>query len=77
MGYSSGRPNLLSLRVQVPNNYILTQNLYQNDYYPNPKYVIIGYMDPLGIWDPGRFGVENGSPARCKWPGRRLDGFRV
>ena len=36
------------LRVQVPNNHILTQNLYYNYYYPNPKYPIIGYMDPLG-----------------------------
>ena len=35
-------------RVQVPNNHILTQNLYYNYYYPNPKYLIIGYMDPLG-----------------------------
>ena len=38
-----------SLRVQVPNNHILTQNLYHNYYYPNPKYLIIGYMDPPGI----------------------------
>ena len=35
-------------RVQVPNNHILTQDLYYNHYYPNPKYLIIGYMDPLG-----------------------------
>ena len=39
----------VSLRVQVPNNHILTQNLYYNYYYPNPKYLIIGYMDPLGM----------------------------
>ena len=39
---------LLALRVQVPNNPILPQNLYYNYYYPNPKYLIIGYMDPLG-----------------------------
>ena len=37
-----------TLRVQVPNNHILTQNLYYNSYYPKPKYLIIGYMDPLG-----------------------------
>ena len=36
-----------TLRVQVPNNHILPQNLY-NYYYPKPKYLIIGYMDPLG-----------------------------
>ena len=36
------------LRVQVPKNHILTQNLYYNYYYPNPKYLVIGYMDPLG-----------------------------
>ena len=37
-----------TLRVQVPNNHILTPNLCYNYYYPNPKYLIIGYMDPLG-----------------------------
>ena len=36
------------LRVQVPNDHILTQNLYYNSYYPKPMYLIIGYMDPLG-----------------------------
>ena len=40
---------LLSLRVQVPDNYILTQNLYYHYYSPKPKYLIIGYLDPLGI----------------------------
>ena len=39
---------VLSLRVQVPNSHILTQNLYYNYYYPDPKYLIIGYMDLLG-----------------------------
>ena len=38
----------ITLRVHVPNNHILTQNLYYNYYYPKPKYPIIGYMDPLG-----------------------------
>ena len=37
-----------TLRVQVLNNHILTQNLHYNYYYPKPKYLIIGYMDPLG-----------------------------
>ena len=36
-----------NLRVQVPNNHILTQNQYYNYYYPKRKYLIIGYMDPL------------------------------
>ena len=36
----------LSLRVQVHNNHILAQDLYYNNYYPKPKYLIIGYMDP-------------------------------
>ena len=40
---------LQSLRVQVPNSHILTPSLYYNYYYPNPKYLMIGYMDPLGI----------------------------
>ena len=39
---------LHTLRVQVPNNHVLTQNLYYNSYYPKPKYLIIGYLDPLG-----------------------------
>ena len=36
----------LTLRVQVPNNHVLTQNLYYNYYYPKPKYPSIWYMDP-------------------------------
>ena len=42
-----------TLRVQVPNNHVLTQNLYYNYYYPKPKYLIIGYLDPLGKELPG------------------------
>ena len=38
----------ITLRVQVPNTHMLTQNLYYNYYYPNPRYVIIWYLDPLG-----------------------------
>ena len=38
--------DLDSLRVQVPNNHILTQNLYYNYYCPVPKYRIIGCWDP-------------------------------
>ena len=38
----------VTLRVQVPNNHILTQNLYYNYNYSKPKYLIIGYLDPLG-----------------------------
>ena len=44
---SPASSTLHSLRVQVPNNNnILAQNLYYKCYYPNPKYLIIGYMDP-------------------------------
>ena len=32
------------LRFQVPNNHLLTQNQYYNSYYPNLKYLVIGYM---------------------------------
>ena len=35
-----------TLRVQVPNNHILAQNLYYNYYYQYPKYLIIGSLDP-------------------------------
>ena len=31
-----------TLRVHVPNDHILTQNLYYNYYYPKSKYLIIG-----------------------------------
>ena len=37
-----------TLRLQVPNNHILTPNQYYNFYYPKPTYLIIGYMD---LWD--------------------------
>ena len=35
-----------TLRVQVPNNHILPQNLYLSYFCPNPKYLNIGYLDP-------------------------------
>ena len=37
----------LSLRVQVPNNPILPQNLYYNYYYPNRNYWVHG---PSAFW---------------------------
>ena len=44
-----GPPSLIvALGVQVPNNHILTQNLYYNYYYPKPRFLLIGYLDPLG-----------------------------
>ena len=36
----------IGLRVQVSKNHTLAQNLYYNYNYQNPKYPIIGYMDP-------------------------------
>ena len=36
----------ITLRIQAPNNHILTHSLYCNYYCPNPTYLIIGYMDP-------------------------------
>ena len=36
-----------TLRVQVPNNHILPQNMYYKQYYPKPKYSVIGYMGSL------------------------------
>ena len=35
-----------SLRVQVPENHVLAQDLYYSYYYPKLKYLIIGYLDP-------------------------------
>ena len=39
----------VTLRVQVLNNHTLTHNLYYNSYYPNPKYLDIGYLDPYKV----------------------------
>ena len=51
---------VVALRVQVPNNHIFTRKMYYNYYYSNPKYRIIGYMDPLGrSWSRG-VGVVGG-----------------
>ena len=52
----------IPLRVQVPNNHTLIQNLYYEYYYPNPKYLIIGYMDPLGCVDHRRNNTASRSP---------------
>ena len=57
--------------LQYLKNHILTQNLYYNYYYPNPKYLIIGYMDPLGYVAPcigrcfGAYGLGVEGPQRC------------
>ena len=37
-----------TLRVQLPNNHILTRNLQYNYYYTKPKYLLLGNLDPLG-----------------------------
>ena len=50
----------ITLRVQVPNNHILTQNLYYNYYYPRPKYLNIRYLDPLGKGEGDGSGVLSG-----------------
>ena len=49
----------LTLRVQVPNNHILTQNLFYNHYYQNPEYQIVGYMDPKGLASSVVFNAKN------------------
>ena len=35
-----------TLSVQVRDNRISTESLYYNYYYPNPRYLITGYLDP-------------------------------
>ena len=32
----------------MPNTHVLTQDQYYDSYYLKPKYLIIGYIDPLG-----------------------------
>ena len=38
-------------RVRVPNKYTPAQNLNLDYYHPKPKYLTIGYMEPLGYRD--------------------------
>ena len=39
--------NEYTLTVRVPDHSILAaQNLFYNYYYQNPKYLIVGYLDP-------------------------------
>ena len=38
----------MALRVQVPNNHILTQNLYYNYYYPKTQVPNYGVLGPFG-----------------------------
>ena len=42
--------NWAYLRVLVFNIHILPQNLYYNYHSPKPKYLMIGYLDPLGLY---------------------------
>ena len=44
--FSASKARLDTLRVQVVNNHIRTQNLSYNYYCPNTKYLTIGYLDP-------------------------------
>ena len=48
----------VTLRVQVPNNHTLAQNLYFHFYSPKPKYPIIWYLDPMGWYGLGLLGVR-------------------
>ena len=61
---------IVALRVQVPNNHILTQNQDHNYYHPKPKYLILGYMDPLG-WN------FKPRPLNATWEVLLGFGFRV
>ena len=39
-----------SVRVQVSTSHrLITLNQCYNYYHPKPKYLIVGYMDPLGL----------------------------
>ena len=52
--------NQITLRVQAPNNQILTQNLYYNHYDKNPKYLVI--HGPLGEHVTGHVGLVDQAP---------------
>ena len=65
---------LQTLRVQVPYNHILPPNLYNNYYYPKPKYLIIGYMDRYGKLALKR-APDGDNEAMCREAGRSLSSF--
>ena len=67
------RTGRVLLRVQVPNNHILTQTLYYSYHYPNPKYLIIGYMDPLGSCEGTSCPSQTGDLRRSKSTGSRAN----
>ena len=46
---------------------VITQNLYYNYYYPNPKYPSIGYMDPQGRLSVELFCSTGGLQTRSSW----------
>ena len=74
----SGPPNP---EGQVPNSHILTQNLYYKYYYPKPKYLIIGYLDPLNPTTPRKLFPKPAGFDYSKPPSVELDnhlglGFR-
>ena len=59
--------NAKPLRVQLPNNHRLAQNLSHIYYYQKPKYLFIGYLDPLGatrtcVWTCAGSGLEPLAP---------------
>ena len=60
----------VSLRVEVPNNQIITQNLYYNPSYPKPKRLIIGYLDPLSFVSC----ASSGALAATQHQGKKLHG---
>ena len=47
---NEGKELVASLKVQVPNNHIVTQSLYYNYYEPELKYLIIGYLEAKSKW---------------------------
>ena len=48
----AGRYVVDTLRVQEADNHILAPNLYFENNYPKPRYLIIGFLDPLGYTRP-------------------------
>ena len=59
--YESSKNPSMSLRVHVPNKHILTQNLFHNYYYPNPRYLNIWVLGP-SVCMSHRLGKRTGMP---------------
>ena len=68
----------LTLRVQVPSNHTYTlPNIHLDNYYPQPKYLIIGSFGPLGLGSVQHDVLVFGAPDLTCFQAPTRSGFRI